>query len=88
MEAVISKLTEELKIPPEVITRTYKAYWLFIRETIQSLPLKENLKEEEFSRLKTNFNVPNLGKLSCTYKRYQGVKKKQEIVRRRSNGNN
>lgn len=88
MEIVISKLAEELNLPTEVIFRTYKAYWLFIRETIQGLPLKENLTEEEFRRLRTNFNIPNLGKLSCTYKRHQGVKKKQELMKRKSNGNN
>lgn len=88
METVISKLAEELNLPTEVISRTYKAYWLFIRETIQGLPLKENLTEGEFSRLRTNFNICNLGKLSCTYRRYQGVKKKQELMKRKSNGNN
>lgn len=88
METVISKLAEELDLPTEVISRTYKAYWLFIRETIQGLPLKENLEEEEFSRLRTNFNICGLGKLCCTYNRYKGIKKKQEIVKRRRNGNN
>ena len=88
MEAVINKLAEELHLPPEVISRTYKAYWLFIRETIQGLPLKENLEEEEFNRLRTNFNICNLGKLSCTYYRYKGVKKRQELLKRRSNADN
>lgn len=88
MEAVIDRLARELNLPPEVISRTYRAYWLFIRETIQGLPLKENLTEEEFSRLRTNFNICGIGKLCCTYNRYKGVKKKQEIVKRRRNGNN
>lgn len=87
MEAVILKLAEDLNLPPEVVSKTYKAYWLFIRETIQSLPLKEELEEEEFSRLRTNFNLPKLGKLTCTYRRYQGVKKRQQHIKRRSNGN-
>ena len=87
MEAVISELARELNLPPEVVTKTYKAYWLFIRETIQGLPLKDDLEEEEFSRLRTNFNIPKLGKLTCTYKRYIGVKKKQQHIKRRSNGN-
>lgn len=88
MEAVINRLARELNLPSEVISRTYKAYWLFIRETVQGLPLKENLKEEEFSRLRTNFNIPKLGKLTCTYQRYKGVKKKQELMKRRKDVNN
>lgn len=86
MEAVILELARELDLPPEVISRTYKAYWLFIRETIQGLPLKENLSKEEFSRLRTNFNIPNLGKLCCTYDRYTGMKKKQKLLKKKNNG--
>jgi len=57
------------------VEKTYKAYWRFIKDTIESLPLKEELTEEQFNKLKTNFNIPSLGKLNCTYERYKGVKK-------------
>lgn len=87
MEIVISELARRLNLPPEVIVKTYKAYWLYIRETIQGLPLKDDLGEDEFKKLRPNFNIPKLGKLTCTYKRYIGVKKKQQHIKRRSNGN-
>lgn len=74
MEETIKRLSEELNLSESTITKAYKAYWQFIRETIIVLPLKEELTEEEFSRLQTNFNIPNLGKLACTYKRWQGVR--------------
>lgn len=79
---VIGKVSEELNLPKEVVDKTYKAFWLFINKTIQSLPLKENLNEEDFAKLRTNFNVPSLGKLTCTYDRMLGVKKRYNLIKK------
>lgn len=76
MKETINRLSRELGLSESTVTKTYKAYWQFIRETITDLPLKEEMTEEEFSRLQTNFNIPNLGKLACHYQRWQGVKKR------------
>lgn len=79
---IIGKVSEELNLPKEVVDKTYKAFWLFINKTIQSLPLKENLNEEDFAKLRTNFNVPSLGKLTCTYDRMLGVKKRYNLIKK------
>ena len=71
----IQHVSIELGLPPEVVKKAYESHWKFIRETIQALPLKEDLSEEEFSKLRTNFNIPSLGKLCLTWKRYDGMKK-------------
>lgn len=71
MEKTLDRLSRELKIPRKEILDVYKAYWKFIRNTIGKLPLKEDLDEAEFSKLRTNFNIPKLGKLHCTYPRYK-----------------
>ena len=76
--SILNKVSDELGLPVEVVRATYESYWKFIRETIQALPLKEDLSEEKFSKLRTNFNIPSIGKLSCTYKRYTGLKKQYE----------
>lgn len=76
--SILNKVSDELGLPFEVVRATYESYWKFIRETIQALPLKEDLSEEEFSKLRTNFNIPSIGKLSCTYNRYTGLKKQYE----------
>ena len=78
---IIDKVSEELDLPKEVVDKTYKAFWLFIKKSIQLLPLKENLNEEEFAKLKTNYNIPSLGKLSCTYDRMLGVKKRFNLIK-------
>lgn len=78
---IISKVSEELNLPKEVVDKAYKSFWLFINQSIQSLPLKENLNEEDFAKLKTNYNIPSLGKLTCTYERMLGVKKRFNFIK-------
>lgn len=78
---IINKVSKELNLPNKVVDKSYKAYWLFIKRHIQSLPLKEVLNEEDFNKLKTNFNIPSLGKFSCTYDRILGIRKKYYITK-------
>lgn len=79
---IIGKVSKELGISTKTVDATYKAYWKFIKQTIQSLPLKDNMNEEEFSKLRTNFNIGSLGKLCVTYKHYVGVKKRWEYLKK------
>ena len=79
---LVSVVSKELNIPIKVVDRAYKSYWEFIKTTIQALPLKENINEEEFSKLRTNFNIPSLGKLVCTYDRMVGVKKRFNYIKK------
>lgn len=78
---LITQISKELSLPYKVVDKVYKSYWRFIRDTIQNLPLKENLTEEDFQKLRTNFNIPSLGKLSCTYDRVKGVKERYKYIR-------
>lgn len=83
------KVSNELNIPEEVVREAYVSYWKYIRHKIQELPLKENLTEEEFNKLRTNFNIPSIGKLSCTYDRYKAIKDKfKHIKKLRHDSNN
>jgi len=74
-----------LGISSDVVEKVYKAYWLYIKTTIQALPLKEDLTEEEFSKLRTNFNIPSLGKLNCTIDKYKGTKKRFKLIKKLRN---
>ena len=79
-EQIIESVANELQLPVDLVRKTYKAYWQFVRDTIQQLPLKDELSEEEFKKIKTNFNIPSLGKLYCTRDRYLRVKKRFEYI--------
>ena len=79
---IIGKVSQEMGLPPEVVDTAYKSYWKFIKQTIQSLPLKDDISEEDFTKLRTNFNIPSLGKLTCTFDRMMGVKKRFKNIKR------
>ena len=79
--SLITQVSKELNLPFRVVDKAYRSYWKFIRDTIQELPLKEDISEEEFQQLRTNFNIPSLGKLSWTYDRVKRVKKRYRFIR-------
>lgn len=71
---IMQKVSGNIGTTPDIVDKAYKSYWLFIRNLVQELPLKEDITEAEFLTLRPNFNIPSLGKLCCTYERYKGVK--------------
>lgn len=76
-----SQVSKEVGLPTEVVSKVYRYYWKFIRDSIQSLPLKEDISEEDFNKLRTNFNIPSIGKLSCTYDRVRRVKERYKYIK-------
>lgn len=81
IEKIITEVSNKANLPYEVVDLVYKSYWKFIKEKIQELPLKEDISEEKFLTLKTNFNIPSLGKLNCTYDKFLKIKKKLEYIK-------
>ena len=73
-DEIIVKVASDLGLPKTLVDRTYRAYWRTIREHITSLPLKEDLTDEEFMKLKPNVNIPSIGKLYVTLDRYRRMK--------------
>ena len=78
---ITHSVAESLGLPPRLVDRTYRAYWKAVREHIVALPLKEDLTDEEFSKLQPNVNIPSIGKLYVTPDRYRRVKKHYEIIK-------
>lgn len=79
---IVEAVSEDLNLPSIVVEKTYRAYWKFIRSSIQVLPLKEDITESEFNELRTNFNIPSLGKLTCTYDRMKRVKERYNNIKK------
>lgn len=78
-DEIIKKVSEENNLPKTLVDRTYRAYWKAIREHITSLPLKEDLSDEEFLKLQPNVNIASIGKLNVTLDRYKRMKKMIKI---------
>lgn len=78
----IKQVSIELGLPPQVVKEAYESFWTYIRNNIKALPLKEDLSKEEFDKLRTNFNIPSIGKLAVTWDRLKGVKKRFEYIKK------
>lgn len=78
MEETYKRLALKFGIPVAEVKEIYRSYWLFIKNKIEELPLKEIKTEEEFEKLKTCFSMKNLGKLACTKRYFKYIKKKYE----------
>ena len=57
LNEIVKKVSEQTGIPKEIVDRTYRAYWKVIRKHITSLPLKEDLTDEEFMQIFFNDDV-------------------------------
>ncbi len=75
---ILKKVAKELNLDYKDVHKVYLAYWQFIKDSIQQLPLKKDITEEEFSNLKTNFNISSLGHLTCSYGRMLNIKKRNK----------
>ena len=80
-QEILKEVSIELDIPVEVVKEAYESYWLFIRQSIVALPLKQDLSLDDFNKLKSNFNIPSIGKMSVTWERYLGKKKQWEMIK-------
>lgn len=73
---IIAEVAGNTGLSKTLVEKIYRGYWRAVREHITSLPLKEDLTDEEFMELQPNVNIPSLGKLYVNLERYQRVKKR------------
>lgn len=81
MNEIYAKVAAEVGIPVEVVKEAYQSQWQFIRNTVEALPLKEELSEEEFNKLRTSFNIPSLGKLYTTRDKILKIRRRLEYLK-------
>lgn len=74
-DEIVAKVAEDNGLSKRLVDKTYRAYWKVIREYITSLPLKDDMTDNEFNELKPNINIPSIGKFNVTLERYRTMKK-------------
>ena len=80
-ERIVAETAEELSLPKKLVDRAYRAYWRAVREHISTLPLKDDLSNEDFSKLQPNVNIPSIGKLYVTVDKYRWFKDRFEQLK-------
>ena len=79
---VARESTEDLEITPGEVEAIFDSQWKFIHSTIVNLPLKD-VTEENFKNLKTNFNIPALGKLFTNFRKINNVRERYKANKKR-----
>ena len=77
-KTILKKVADEMNLDYKLVHKVYYDYWKFIKNQIEQLPLKEDITEETFNSLKTNFNISSIGHLTCYYRRILNIKNKNE----------
>tara|TARA_R110002050_G_scaffold58647_1_gene131490 strand:+ start:8090 stop:8359 length:270 start_codon:yes stop_codon:yes gene_type:complete len=77
----IEKISAEMSIPKEVVVKAIESQYEFIRKKTKELHFDPNLTREEFDAMKTNFNIPCIGKLYASFYMYR---KMNENARKRN----
>lgn len=76
------KVSKTTGIPVDEVEKIYKGYWLSVKTSLESPPLKEDLTEEELKELRLSVNIPSLGKIACTPKRYYSLKDRFKRIKK------
>lgn len=81
---IIKQVAKELNLPEDLVRNTYKSYWKVIKQIIESKQIKsldnKLLSQEEFNDNIININIPSIGKLNCTYDKYQKIIAKFNLI--------
>ena len=75
LKQIIKQVAKELDLPEDLVRNTYKSYWKVIKQIIERNNIKSNdnliFTSDEFNNMQMNINIPSIGKLNCTYDKYQ-----------------
>lgn len=74
LDEAYREVAKNTGLPKGFVKMVYVSYWKAIREHITSIPLKEDLTDEEFLSFQPNVNIPSIGKLFVTLDRYKRLK--------------
>lgn len=72
------ELAEKYNLDVNVIKKIIYSQYDFIQKKTKELEFKDELSREEFDKMKTNFNIPGIGKLYASYYLYNEIQKKKK----------
>lgn len=83
---IYTSLSKKYNIRRDNIEEAYNLFWKYIRITIKEMPLKETLTLEDFTKYRSSFNIPKIGKLYSTWNKVEHLNSR-EINKNGKTGN-
>lgn len=80
-DEIILQVAKDTGLNKNLVNKIYRTYWKTIREHISTLPLMEDLADEEFLKLRPNVNIPSIGKMYVTLERYKNIRKADKMIK-------
>ena len=74
----IAELAKKYNLSEAEVEVIVLSPFAFIRDKTKNLDLPKDLTQREFESLKTNFNIPCIGKLHASYFLYKRINKLNE----------
>ena len=84
LSRIFKEAAEKHNLTEKQIENIYNSWGLFIRRKIIELDFNGIQTDKEFKELKTNFNIPHIGKLYTNFKQLN-YKRNQSEIRRKIN---
>ncbi len=81
MDKIYSNAAKDLGIPKKIIKEVYTSFWQFIKETTKNIDFDKHYTEEEFMSSHNSFNLPRLGNIGCSYKKWQFLQKHRNTIK-------
>lgn len=74
----VKELAEKYNLDVDVVKKIICSQYDFIQKKTKELEFKDGLSREEFDKMKTNFNIPGIGKLYASFYLYNEIQKKKK----------
>lgn len=63
LDDIYNEVSMNLNIPKSLVKSVYSSYWLYIKNKINEMPLKDDLSKDDINEMKNSFSIPFFGKL-------------------------
>jgi len=74
-ELKMKEIAQKTGLSLDMVKAILDSPYEFIRETTGEMEIERDLSKEEFNELKTNFNIPCIGKLYASNYMYRRINK-------------
>ncbi len=72
---IYPQVAKDMGITVEEVRYTYMMFIKHLIDIMGEIDLSKDMTEEEFKQLRTNFNIPSVGKIGLPYDRFQYLRK-------------